>query len=71
MVTRRCSQRQLLLRPDTITNEAFLYCLGVAAKRYSIVLHWVLAMSNHHHTGIWNKCNVTKVEFCFISEFKG
>ena len=31
MVTRRCTQRQFLLRPDAETNNAFLYCLGVAA----------------------------------------
>lgn len=46
MVTRRCTQRQLLLRPDPETNEAVLYCLGVAAKEHGIELHGVTAMSN-------------------------
>jgi len=27
LITRRCAQRQFLLRPDTATNNAFLYCL--------------------------------------------
>lgn len=31
LITRRCSQRQFLLRPDTATNNAFLYCLIDAA----------------------------------------
>ena len=31
LVTRRCAQRQFLLRPDAATNNAFLYCLIVAA----------------------------------------
>ena len=46
MVTRRCSQRQLLLRPDRETNEAVLYCVGLAAAKHGIELHGVTAMSN-------------------------
>jgi putative transposase len=46
MVTRRCSQRQFLLRADQETNEAVLYCLGVAATKHGIELHGVTAMSN-------------------------
>jgi putative transposase len=36
LITRRCSQRQFLLRPDTVTNNAFLYCLIAAALRCEI-----------------------------------
>lgn len=46
MVTRRCSQRQFLLRADRDTNEAVLYCLGVAAAKFGVELHGVTAMSN-------------------------
>ena len=46
MVTRRCSRRQFLLRADRETNEAVLYCLGVAAAEHGIELHGVTAMSN-------------------------
>ena len=46
MVTRRCTQRQLLLRPDPVTNQAVLYCVGVAAEKHGIELHGVTAMSN-------------------------
>jgi hypothetical protein len=31
LITRRCQQRQFLLRPDTATNNAFTYCLIEAA----------------------------------------
>ncbi len=33
LITRRCAQRQFLLHPDAATNNAFLYCLIVAALR--------------------------------------
>src|SRR5262245_30683877 len=52
MITRRCTQRQLLLRPDEETNNAFVYCLATAAERYGIEVLFTTAMSNHHHTGI-------------------
>lgn len=52
MVTRRCTQRQFLMRPDDETTGAFEYCLAVAAQRCGIELLFTVAMSNHHHTGI-------------------
>lgn len=54
MVTRRCSQRQFLMRPDRETNQAFEYCLAVAAEKFGIQLLFTVAMSNHHHTGIFD-----------------
>ena len=49
LITRSCTQRQFLLRPDRMTNRIFLYCLADAAQRYGIrVLAWVM-MSNHYH----------------------
>ena len=50
LVTRRCTQRQFLLRPDDDTNNAFIYCLAVAADRTSVQVVFTCAMSNHHHT---------------------
>ena len=47
MVTRRCTQRQYLLRPDKETNNAVIYCLAVAAQRYEIDVMDFLQMSNH------------------------
>lgn len=54
MVTRRCTQRQFLMRPDAETNNAFIYCLAEAAARYKIEVLFTVAMSNHHHTGIYD-----------------
>jgi len=49
LLTRRCTQRQLLLRPDDVVEQIFLYCLGEAVARYGITLHAFIAMSNHEH----------------------
>src|SRR6478609_4721932 len=54
MITRRCTQRQFLMRPDRETNNAFIYCLAVAAERHGIRVLFTAAMSNHHHTGIYD-----------------
>jgi REP element-mobilizing transposase RayT len=55
MVTRRCTQRQFLLRPDAQTNNAFTYCLIDAAQRCQIDVLLTCAMSNHHHTVIYDR----------------
>jgi hypothetical protein len=55
MITRRCTQRQFLLRPDPATNNAFVYCLAIAAERTGVVVSFVAAQSNHHHTGIYDR----------------
>jgi putative transposase len=54
LITRRCTQRQFLLRPDPETNNAFTYCLIEAAQRYGIAVLLPCAMSNHHHTVIFD-----------------
>jgi hypothetical protein len=54
MITRRCTQRQFLLRPDAATNNAFVYCLAVAAQRAGVQILFTAAESNHHHTGIFD-----------------
>src|SRR5213595_3442787 len=55
LITRRCTQRQFLLRPDDATNNAFTYCLGVAAARHRIDVLLTVAESNHHHTVIYDR----------------
>jgi putative transposase len=42
------------MRPDQQTNNAFIYCLAEAAARYGIQVLFTVAMSNHHHTGIYD-----------------
>ena len=49
LITRRCTQRQFLLRPDAKTNATFEYCLAEAAERHGIELIAWQAMSNHYH----------------------
>jgi REP element-mobilizing transposase RayT len=52
MITRRCSERRFFLRPDEDTNNTFVYCLALAAKRANVQVTFSVALSNHHHTGI-------------------
>jgi putative transposase len=55
MVTRRCSERRFFLRPGEPTNNAFLYCLALAARRANIQVTFTVAMSNHAHVGIHDR----------------
>jgi putative transposase len=48
-LSRRCTQRQFLLRPDESVEQIYLYCLAEAAQRFDITIHGWIAMSNHHH----------------------
>ena len=55
LLTRRCTQRQFLLRPDAETNNAFAYCLAEAAQRFEIDILLSTAESNHHHTAFFDR----------------
>jgi hypothetical protein len=55
MVTRRCTQRQFLLRPHKDTNNAFIYCLAVAAQKYEIDVIDFVQMSNHLHDALFDR----------------
>jgi hypothetical protein len=55
MVTRRCTQRQFLLRPDRDTNNAVVYCLAVAAQRHHIDVLNFVQMSNHLHEALYDR----------------
>lgn len=54
MVTRRCTQRQFLLRPCPTTNQHFEYCLALAAERSGVRVLAYLAMSNHYHAVVFD-----------------
>lgn len=54
LVTRRCTQRQFLLRPDQTTTNIFLYCLAEAALRFEIQIVLSIAMSNHYHVVLYD-----------------
>jgi putative transposase len=49
LITRRCTQRQFLLKPSRRTNQLVRYCLAVAATETGVLLHAVCFMSNHWH----------------------
>ena len=49
LVTRRCAQRQFLLRPSKTVNDVFRYILAVAAARFGIRVHAYCVLSNHYH----------------------
>ena len=49
LITRRCFQRSLLLRPDATTNQIFEFCLAYASGRFGVEIHAYCAMSNHYH----------------------
>ena len=49
LVSRRCTQRQFLLKPTGLTTSIFAYCLAIAAARYGILMHGACVLSNHWH----------------------
>ena len=49
LVTRRCTQREFLLKPSAFVNRVFKYVLAVAAARFKIRIHALCVMSNHVH----------------------
>ena len=66
LITRRCTQRQFLLRPETkATNNGFLYCLIDAARRCEIDLLLPCAMSNHDHVDLRSRRSLPGVHRAF------
>jgi hypothetical protein len=49
LLTRRCSERRFLMRPDRETVNAWIYCLALAAQRHGLDVVAVGACANHHH----------------------
>jgi REP element-mobilizing transposase RayT len=49
LLTRRCTQRQFLLKPTPLTCQIFQYCLAVAAERTGVLVHAACVLSNHWH----------------------
>ncbi len=52
MVTRRCTQRQFLLKPTQLTTSIFIYCLAIAAEKTGMLVHSITVMGNHYHTQV-------------------
>ena len=49
MLTRRCTQRMFLLRPDAVSRAVFTYCMAHAAAHTGVVVMLPVVMSNHYH----------------------
>ena len=49
LITRRCAQRQFLLRPCAKLNAIFLFVLALAARRFGVQVHAFCVLSNHFH----------------------
>ena len=49
LITRRCAQRQFLLRPSAHVTATVAYALARTAKRYGVELHAWCVLSNHVH----------------------
>ena len=49
LVTRRCAQRQFLLRPSRLTNDVLLFNLALAARAFGVRVHAFCVLSNHFH----------------------
>jgi hypothetical protein len=45
MITRRRSERRSFLHPNDDTNNAFIYCLALAAMRANVQVSFTVAMS--------------------------
>ena len=49
LITRRCSERRFLMRPGRETNNAFIYCMGLAARKSHVSIVCAGTTSNHYH----------------------
>lgn len=58
LISRCCTQRHFLLRPDAETNAIFAYCLAEASMRYGVgIIAWTV-MSNHYHAVVHDPLGV-------------
>jgi REP element-mobilizing transposase RayT len=63
LITRRCTQRQFLLRPSKRINQFLAFCLALAAERYGILVHAFCFLSNHWHA-VLTDIHGNLPEFC-------
>jgi REP element-mobilizing transposase RayT len=53
-ITRRCTQRQFILRPDQAVGDTYTYCLAEAVARFGVIPILSQMEANHHHTAIYD-----------------
>jgi len=49
LITRRCTQRQFLIKPSKRVNQVFAYLVAIASERYDVQVHALCVLSNHWH----------------------
>jgi REP element-mobilizing transposase RayT len=52
LLSRRCTQRQFLLKPSALTTQIFAYVLALAAEKTGVLIHAVCVLSNHWHAAL-------------------
>jgi REP element-mobilizing transposase RayT len=62
MITRRCSERRLMLSPTPFVLETFAYVIALAAERTGVLVHVICVMGNHYHACVTDP-------LCRISDF--
>jgi putative transposase len=65
MITRRCSERMFLLKPDAKHAAMFAYLIAEAAERHAVLVHAAVFMSNHLHI-VATDTRGNMPEFCHL-----
>jgi hypothetical protein len=55
-----------LLRPCKAVEQIYWYCLAVAAERFDIDILWTMVMSNHVHTGLYDRHGNYPAFLCYL-----
>jgi putative transposase len=55
MITRRTFERRFMMQPNAKVRQILAYCIGEAAKRFDIEVVLPMALSNHHHTIVFDR----------------
>lgn len=58
LVSRRCVQRQFLLRPNDEVNRIIEFCLAYEIARHGLVVHAFVVMSDHYHLVVYDPYGV-------------
>jgi len=69
LLSRRCTQRQFLLKPTKLTTQIFMYVLAVAAENTGVLLHAVCVLSNHWHAVVTDPEGRLPDFMCHVNKF--
>ncbi len=69
LLSRRCTQRQFLLKPSDLTTQIFMYVLAVAAENTGVLLHAVCVLSNHWHAVVTDPEGRLPEFMCYVNKY--